>query len=381
MKIKFTVIVACLISLVFVTFYGCKKNQPLNDPDEKYQKLPAEIATLAKWYDKQVSQAEDNRFSLSNAPEWDSVVKTQMEDGSLVYASKTFEAKKIVRTLNINKSSENELFGIVKEYEVSDDSNLVTLKIFSLTGSLIEQGIIKPNGNYVRQKVRRLNTMKSMGLSDGNEIGIDDDGNPIVVITAPGGGGGGSFPSNPGVPTNPGIPTVPGFPSDPSGNITLEPIPPVFPAPKNKLCEETFRFKKIIAPKGPKDRGWQETSVKGLSLYVVDDNYFENMWNILTTGTPFVEGVFNLEIGLPGDIPDHAARANVAYAVNKAAIDIERSYGTKGMKALIQSGTIGFTMAKLVEILLSAQIPGSKASSSLSGRTTPTNPVSGVNCK
>ena len=50
------------------------------------------------------------------------------------------------------------------------------------------------------------------------------------------------------------------------------------------------------------------------------------MWNILTTGTPFVEGVFNLEIGLPGDIPEHAARANVAYAVNKAAIDIERSY-------------------------------------------------------
>ena len=116
-------------------------------------------------------------------------------------------------------------------------------------------------------------------------------------------------------------------------------------------------------------------------MNVVPSNYFENIWTVVTTGSSVISGSFNLTIGCPGDIPDAALVSASSWAVNKTLVEMEASYGSSGLETLISNGTLGITVARLAQIHLQAEIPGSRISNALSGRTTPTSPVTGLNCK
>lgn len=216
MKLKFPVITACIMVLCTTIFYACKKNQDSSNTLEKnYQDLPSDISKLAQWYDDQIAQSENIDFVRKNTLDWKNVIKLKMPNGTSVYAAKVFKSSNIIRELNINKLDETNLFGIIKEYELNGKTGVATLKIYSLNGQLIEEGFLKENGNYVRLQKRRLNTMKTMGRSDGLEIGIDEDGEPIVDINP--GNSGNPFPSFPSFPSWPSFPSGPGEPHMPNG--------------------------------------------------------------------------------------------------------------------------------------------------------------------
>ncbi|MBD3750325.1 MAG: hypothetical protein IE931_12605 [Sphingobacteriales bacterium] len=221
-------------------------------------------------------------------------------------------------------------------------------------------------------------------------VSIDDGGGggdggitPIDPVT--GGGGGATSPGD-YPPSNPNCPEAPIGNS--TGNIKVDMVSPNDPCgkgeleiPLNKLCSSSFNFKTIVSPNpNQNNRGWKEASVAGLQINVVTDNYWENIWNVISNGSSFVVGKFNLEVGVPGDLPNAIIQLETGYAVNKAVIELERGYGTVGMESIIKSGQLGFQVAKLSQIYLSEYIPGCRISSTLSGRTFPSQPITGLNC-
>ena len=145
----------------------------------------------------------------------------------------------------------------------------------------------------------------------------------------------------------------------------------------NKLCASSFIFSTVVAP-GDGSRGWKEAAIKDLTINVVASNYFEHIWNTIIGGAM---ANFNLTIGVPGDLPSVNASKEAGIAVNKAMVDIYRSYGSEGVKNLINTGQIGTKIAVLAQIQLGAVIPGARVSSILSNRVAATSPIIGVNCQ
>jgi hypothetical protein len=98
----------------------------------------------------------------------------------------------------VNKTNDDQLYSVLKEYSRDKHTGIVTLSLFDIKGDLIQQGIIK-DGKYIAGK-------NPNHVSDS----FNDSGETIVVITAP--------PVN----TNPGniSPDFPTFPSDPSSPFT-----------------------------------------------------------------------------------------------------------------------------------------------------------------
>lgn len=221
----------------------------------------------------------------------------------------------------------------------------------------------------------------------------------ITTCTPTGGGGGGTSPTPPGDydPCGSGgnLPTVSyngatGAKLMVHENPDCNTQPPVLPEEDlnpleplqayNKLCASSFNFHTVVAP-GDGSRGWKEASISGLTINVMSTSYFENIWNVLTTGSGSTVGTFNLTVGVPGDLPSANVSKEAGFAVNKAMIDIYRSYGADGVKSLINTGQIGNKIAALAQIQLGSIIPGARVSGALSNRVTATSPVVGVGCQ
>lgn len=152
--------------------------------------------------------------------------------------------------------------------------------------------------------------------------------------------------------------------------------------PQNKLCASSFVFSTVVAPDASQNsRGWKEAAVKDLTINVLPESYLENIWDLVTSGSIFVRGTFNLTVGVPGDLPNAIIAKETALAANVTMVQIEKSYGTKGLEALIRTGTLGIAVAKLMQIQLGAAIPGARVSNALTGTTTPRTPVTGTNCQ
>jgi len=143
-----------------------------------------------------------------------------------------------------------------------------------------------------------------------------------------------------------------------------------------------FLFSTVVIPDpSHNSRGWKETAVKDLTINVLPESYLENIWDLITTASIYATGSFDLTVGVPGDLPNAIVAKEAALAANTTMIGLERSYGTKGLTILIKSGTLGKSVAKLMQIQLGAVIPGARVSARLTGKTPPHTSVTGTNCQ
>ncbi|RZK23230.1 MAG: hypothetical protein EOO43_08705 [Flavobacterium sp.] len=255
---------------------------------------------------------------------------------------------------------------------------------------------------------------ENCGLTGSDRAGYANISNSVTTCydvefspTNTGGGGGGNTTPNPNPDYDPCPKTLPTvetnevrglriavaagtpicdlapLPTPP--RIDTEPIaidPNLVVLPYNKLCASTFVFSTVVSPDpSQSSRGWKEAAVSNLQINVLPANYLENIWDLVTTGSVFVSGTFNLTVGVPGDLPNTIIAKETALAANVTMIQLEKSYGTKGLQVLIQSGTLGSSVAKLMQIQLASVIPGARVSNALSGRTPPSSPKTGTNCQ
>lgn len=137
----------------------------------------------------------------------------------------------------------------------------------------------------------------------------------------------------------------------------------------------------VIPDPSQNSRGWKEAAIKDVTINVLPESYLENIWDIVTTGSIFAKGIFNLTVGVPGDLPNSIVAKEAAIAANTTMVQLEKSYGTKGLTILIKSGTLGRTVAKLMQIQLGTAVPGARVSAKLTGSTPPHTPVTGINCQ
>lgn len=151
--------------------------------------------------------------------------------------------------------------------------------------------------------------------------------------------------------------------------------------PWNKLCSSSFSFSMVVEPDASQNsRGWKEASVKGLTINVLPSNYLENIWALVTTGTPYLSDTFDLQVGAPGDLPNAMLQKEAGLAANLTMVQIEKKHGQAGLKILIETGLLGKRIAEGMEKQMKAVIPGARVSNVLSGRTKPSAPKTGNNC-
>jgi len=138
------------------------------------------------------------------------------------------------------------------------------------------------------------------------------------------GGGVGGGGSNPGEPNS----------SDVDNYLSPEQQEALF----NKLCANSFNFVNVVMPDGD-GAGWKEASLKNVVLATMSDSYFEAIWTTVTSGTPIASSVFNLEVGLPGDLPAANLAAEAALAANTAMEQIIKKYKFSSIKRFMEYGT------------------------------------------
>jgi hypothetical protein len=144
----------------------------------------------------------------------------------------------------------------------------------------------------------------------------------------------------------------------------------------NRICPQSFAFTSVVEA-GSGLPGWKEASLKGVTVNTIADSYFENIWTVVTTGTPIVSSTFNLEIGVSGDRPSTQASIVAAEAANTAMNNILKKYSYKAVKRQMELGK--FPVYFIAEMVLQIKkiYPEATVSSNLSGRTVAKTPMTG----
>jgi len=197
--------------------------------------------------------------------------------------------------------------------------------------------------------------------------------NPEIANTGEGSGGGSTGTT--GQNGNYGDNNVPGDLSDNdideflSTNQTQALI-------NNKLCPQTFQFSTVVAP-GEGSPGWKQAAVQGIVVSTMSDSYFEAIWTTTTTGSPIISSTFNLEIGLPADIPNIHLSTGTTLACNLAMQKLLKKYKYTALKRQIQLGSFPFIFKQQVYLELLEAFPDRhvRVSTQLSGMVAPTTPV------
>ncbi len=141
-----------IIGLLFSVTFSCKKDTKTVNPASRYSNLPAEVSAVAQWYDKQVSKSDGNKFVQQNVLNWEKVIRSIMPDHSLVYTVPIFQNDSLTRELNVRKTTEKQLFAVIKESRKNKQTGIVALKFLNLRGEFIEEGILTTHHNYLRKK-------------------------------------------------------------------------------------------------------------------------------------------------------------------------------------------------------------------------------------
>lgn len=411
LKVKKNLILVILFLLVLV-IHSCKKDQPdivlVKDPIESARNA----LTLASNSQKINIDNESYRQKLGRKVLWEKAFSKKIGDSTMIYAPITLSEELFIKNNGKNGVSVNniswlvvsEIRGKYKFYMVMKlpDQDLVSTakfkgllfvddwfgkgESFYIKKGFSNNSKVTPNNNVTATMAIICITVKyTICTSMGNDpVVCIDHSDSYCESTGNGNGGGIPLPQS----MDPDDGSIVGGGGGGGGGIAdlpeTDPVDfPVNPAdvmlPENKLCSSTFVFSTVVQP-GQGSRGWKEAAVKDLSINVLADNYLENIWAIITSGTPFTSVKFNLTIGVPGDLPNAIIAKETALAANVTMAQIEKSYGTAGLKLLINSGTLPQKIAALMQIQLASHIDGARVSTSLNGSTVPNTPKTGTNC-
>ncbi len=144
----------------------------------------------------------------------------------------------------------------------------------------------------------------------------------------------------------------------------------------NRICPQSFAFTSVVEA-GSGLPGWKEASLKGVTVNTIADSYFENIWTVVTTGTPIVSSTFNLEIGVSGDRPSTQASLVAAEAANTAMNNILKKYSYKAVKRQMELGKFPVYFIAEMVLQIKKTYPEATVSSNLSGRTVAKTPMTG----
>ncbi|POY35477.1 hypothetical protein C3K47_15570 [Solitalea longa] len=168
--------VLLFFATIIIGISSCKKEDPIEiDPDKPI------IDQVKTWYSDQTNnensfsknEAQGNSedfikdFVQQNKPYWKLAIKAKTRNGTDYMALPVYfdKVKGVYRELVINVI-DNKLYGAIKEYSLSTEAHVMDeLKIYSLSGRLIEKGKITRKG-YIPRKTHKNSDIETQAIGD-----------------------------------------------------------------------------------------------------------------------------------------------------------------------------------------------------------------------